>query len=447
MALSGRIASATCRWLLLVADFDAADGAHAYGLPTTSRWLSYACGISARTARDHVRVARALAAHAALAASMTAGRVSYSHARIIATTVAESETGLVERLVEVAEHGTVGQLADVALGLRSVDHLADDPVRPRPPGRQESLTMSWGRDARRRLSARLDPEHAAVLEAAIAAVQSTAAEDEALTAVDALVRVAEIALAALHDSDAPPRGLRGHEQAAVVVHVDARVAEAATEMSRPPVEGGSREPHQPPVGRADQRPRVRRPNGRLHRGPGMTAAVIERLACASRVRLVVHDPNDRRTLLDLGRSARVVSDRQYRALLLRDDGHCAHPGCRSTWKLEAHHVRHWLHGGRTDRDNLVLLCGVHHTAHHKGEFAIRALGRGRFRFTRNGRTLPHHVDPAAQIHTDIPVEDEHAHVTAQAATTDWDGQRLDHAYAVACLATPRYQRPAEQQAS
>ena len=152
-------------------------------------------------------------------------------------------------------------------------------------------------------------------------------------------------------------------------------------------------------------------------GPACPDHVVERLACSGRVRLVLTD-TDRdglASLLDLGRSQRVVTERQYRALLLRDGG-CTHPGCESTWNLEAHHVLHWLHGGLTDLANLVLLCSRHHDAHHRGEFTIVALGRQRFRFLREGRALLQaHVDPSTLFDTDTPVEDEHADVAADAA--------------------------------
>jgi hypothetical protein len=57
-------------------------------------------------------------------------------------------------------------------------------------------------------------------------------------------------------------------------------------------------------------------------------------------------------VLDLGRSQRLVNDQQYRARAPCDNGRCAHPGCESTWYLEAHHVIHWIDGGPTDMDNL-----------------------------------------------------------------------------------------------
>ena len=433
------MASAQCRWLLLVAEFDAMDGADAYGLPSTTRWLSQHCGIAARTARDHLRVARALAAYPALAKSMDAGRICYSHARIIASTVdANLEPELVEDMVVLAEYGTVHQLEDMALGLRTIDRDVADPIRPADAA-GESLSRTWDPDARRRLTARLDPEHGALLDAALEAVQAAAPDGERLTGAEALVRLAEIALAALSDSADPPRLPRGHERAALVLHLHAtrdsspspviEPVDTPAANPQPAVEGGSREP---------LRSSQPLPLARLDHGPGIPGHVLERLTCACRIRVVVHDPDHPTNVLDLGRSQRLVSDKQYRALLLRDEGRCAHPGCTSTYYLEAHHIHHWLAGGRTDLDNLLLLCGAHHTAHHKGEFTITARGHGRFRFHRDGAPILDHVDPSTLFESDTPVENEHDHVAADAAGNRWDGYRMNPSYATSCLAVPRY---------
>lgn len=32
--------------------------------------------------------------------------------------------------------------------------------------------------------------------------------------------------------------------------------------------------------------------------------------------------------------------------------------------VHIHHVKHWSHGGHTDRDNLIMLCGYHHRLIH-----------------------------------------------------------------------------------
>jgi hypothetical protein len=70
--------------------------------------------------------------------------------------------------------------------------------------------------------------------------------------------------------------------------------------------------------------------------------------------------------LEVGRATRVVSPAQRTALAVRDGG-CVFPGCdRPPGWCEAHHLRHWLHGGPTDLDNLALLCWAHHRAVHEG---------------------------------------------------------------------------------
>ena len=81
--MSGRLAAATCRWLLLVAEFDAREGYVSLGLASTAQWLTHACGIAHRTAVEHVRVARSLRQYPRLAEEMGAGRLSFSQVRAI----------------------------------------------------------------------------------------------------------------------------------------------------------------------------------------------------------------------------------------------------------------------------------------------------------------------------------------------------------------------------
>jgi HNH endonuclease len=62
----------------------------------------------------------------------------------------------------------------------------------------------------------------------------------------------------------------------------------------------------------------------------------------------------------LGRTRRLASAAQTYALHARDGG-CSFPSCttRPEW-CEKHHIVEWAAGGRTDVDNLTLLCGYHH---------------------------------------------------------------------------------------
>jgi hypothetical protein len=163
---------------------------------------------------------------------------------------------------------------------------------------------------------------------------------------------------------------------------------------------------------------------------------VRRLLCAGRVRTVLR--GRRGNVLDVGRSQRVVPDRLYRALVIRDDGQCGFPGCGARRGLDAHHVRHWIDGGRTDADNLILLCEAHHQIHHAGGFAIVTLGDGRFRFRRlDGTLLADHVNPATFIDSPNELETEHREVAAAAATTRWDGRRMDRDFAVGVFAQSR----------
>jgi hypothetical protein len=465
VGMAGRLASATCRWLLLVAAFDAQEGYCRFGLATTARWLSHYCGLSRRTAIEHVRVARSLAAHAPLADAMAAGRISFSHARAISRIADRGDPALIDELIMMAEHGSVGQLENTVRGLRTVDDNTTEGVGPTP----ERVSHRWRQDSRFGLSAALDPENGAFLLSAI----ETVARRENLTQPQALTRVAEIALACVAAvGDAPAPSLRGDDRAAVLIHLDAAAVpvEGAEPEDEPEDElarlsglvqalaesgsAGTKKLKQSKkltqakklkqsnkstatVGERCSAERSK-PYARIVGGPGLPDRVVKRLLCSGRIRLATYDPRvpvgEQPSPLDIGASRRVVSDKQFRALLLRDGG-CVHPGCGSRIGLEAHHVRHWIYGGRTVLANLVLFCRKHHHAHHDGEFTIVAIGPGRFRFLRaDGCELPRHVDPSAGVTNPTPIEDEHGHVASDAATTRWDGTRLDRQWAVAVLA-------------
>jgi hypothetical protein len=74
--------------------------------------------------------------------------------------------------------------------------------------------------------------------------------------------------------------------------------------------------------------------------------------------------------VSVGRSQYVVPARTRTVIEQRDHGVCRVPGCDTTLGLEVHHLIHWEHGGRTDTDNLVLLCSKHHRMHHRGRLDI-----------------------------------------------------------------------------
>jgi hypothetical protein len=77
-----------------------------------------------------------------------------------------------------------------------------------------------------------------------------------------------------------------------------------------------------------------------------------------------------RRVLYVGRAERTVSPRLRRAVEARDR-HCVLPGCRARpRRCQAHHVTPWELGGRTDLDNLALVCVKHHHAVHEGGWTM-----------------------------------------------------------------------------
>jgi hypothetical protein len=94
--------------------------------------------------------------------------------------------------------------------------------------------------------------------------------------------------------------------------------------------------------------------------------------------------------LEVGRASRVVGAAQRTALAVRDGG-CVFPGCsRPLAWCEAHHLRHWLHGGPTDLANLALVCRAHHRAVHEGGWRLVRLPNGQLT-----ASPPHRRHPTA----------------------------------------------------
>lgn len=83
-------------------------------------------------------------------------------------------------------------------------------------------------------------------------------------------------------------------------------------------------------------------------------------------------------VLAQGRSKRLVTAAQKRALAVRDRG-CVYAGCnRKPHQCEAHHIKEWEDGGTTDLENLALLCSYHHHLLHLRDERLVPNDRGGF---------------------------------------------------------------------
>ncbi len=98
-------------------------------------------------------------------------------------------------------------------------------------------------------------------------------------------------------------------------------------------------------------------------GVGLPPEIVRRMACdAEIIPIILGSPGG---AADAGRSRRTVPLRLRRLLIARDR-HCRWPGCHEPpSRCDAHHIWHWIDGGPTNLDNLVLLCHRHHHFLHQ----------------------------------------------------------------------------------
>ena len=108
---------------------------------------------------------------------------------------------------------------------------------------------------------------------------------------------------------------------------------------------------------------------RLGDGTPLTPEELIRLACDAKILPAIFDRNGQP--LWLGQGRRHATSGQRAVLTERDKG-CVGCGASANW-CQAHHIRHWEHGGPTDIDNLCLLCSYchHHRVHTNGAKIIR----------------------------------------------------------------------------
>ena len=120
--LAAHLAAGTCRFLELVAEFDARRGWECWDLPSCAAWLAWKCQVAPGTAREQVRVARALADLPVIHAEFAAGRMSYAKARAltrIATAATETD------LAEIAGPMTAAQCERFVAAHRTASDAAE----------------------------------------------------------------------------------------------------------------------------------------------------------------------------------------------------------------------------------------------------------------------------------------------------------------------------------
>lgn len=123
-------------------------------------------------------------------------------------------------------------------------------------------------------------------------------------------------------------------------------------------------------------------------GRKLAFETIRRLCCDAQVRTVRLGVDGKP--IDVGRQHRTATPHQWAALKAIYSS-CAWNQCdRPVSWCQAHHITEWEHGGLTNLDNLLPLCGRHHHAVHEGQWAIKLLPDRTLRIFRpDGR---HHAN-------------------------------------------------------
>jgi hypothetical protein len=153
--LAGHLTAATCQFLLLIADFDARRGWASWEMPSCAAWLSWKCQIAPGTAREHVRVARALDSLPVIRAEFAAARLSYAKVRAL-TRIAAPDT---ERdLAAMAMPMTAAQLERFARAHRRVTRDEHGQVTSR-----RKLTWRYDEDKSIGITVWLPPDQGAVV--------------------------------------------------------------------------------------------------------------------------------------------------------------------------------------------------------------------------------------------------------------------------------------------
>ncbi len=439
-------------------------------MTSCAAWLSWKCQMTSGTAREHVRVARALRDLPVIRAEFAAGRLSYAKVRAL-TRIATP--GTEAGLAEIAGPMTGNQLERFARAHRQVSRAGDDQARVR-----RRLTWRLEDDGSLAGTFRLPPLAGAVLLQALRAAAGdldhphdgqearvsaenppagdAAAGDAAAAATpgpatvtssrlaDALLVIAEAFLAAqVADAENP-------DVYQVIVHVGTGALAAAGPAGTD--QAGPRGQQDQTAAGVAEAPAAARPPGhpadpaRCHvqDGPAISVSTAQMITCTAALSWMRHDRDG--SVPDVGRRRRRPTAALRRAARERDHCRCRFPGCESR-RVDLHHIQHWINGGRTSLKNLISLCKYHHMLiHQHGYFIASAPGRA-FTFHRPDGTLL----PASPVPPDLDgtINDCHdAAITPATIIPAWYGERLNLDYAIhACFANAEYHARQTDQAN
>jgi len=393
LALSRIETEVTALRLRIMAAAD--DVAEETGARDVAAWLAHQTHASPRSCRAELHLAAALDARwTRLGAAVADGVVSIAQAEVIARALDELPDDLDPDLlvkaevylVEAAAHHRPDQLR--VLGRKILDVIAPhigEAEEAKQLAREEerawettSLTLTRRGDGTTRVSGVL-PDAAAVrletyLDAYTSPRQHPAEQPRVVeqrgTTAASRPRSRGRDAGAVVETTIPQHRARGQAFCALLEHLD---------PAKLPAHGGDATTM---IVTIDHHTLTNELGaaGLLGTDDKITAAHARRLACNAQILPAVL--GGKSEILDFGRSRRLFSPAQHKAMRLRDQ-RCRGDGCTipATW-TEAHHLRPWSQFGKTNLDDGVLLCSHHHHRAHDPRYSTERRPNGDIRFHR-----------------------------------------------------------------
>ncbi|MCY3663853.1 MAG: DUF222 domain-containing protein [bacterium] len=324
-------------------------------------------------AKREVRLAGQLADVPATAEALADGAITPQHARLIAEAADAAPPGTPIDEGELLEAATE-QPADL-FGRTVRGHLdarAGDDVAERRKRQRERRAVSWKHepDGMFRLFGTFDPITGARIETALAATGNKLWRGEdpknRATAKQRLADALELLITGGGTGDGHENG-NGNGAATDKTPIAAQGVDLLVIADYDIVAG-------------------RLANPRLGDGTPLSPEELVRLACDANILPAIFDRKGQP--LWLGRAKRHATPGQRAVLIERDKG-CIGCGASANW-CQAHHVRHWEHGGPTDIDNMCLLCSHCHQLVHtdRAEITRTPDGKPTFALTHPGKRPP-----------------------------------------------------------
>ena len=353
-----QMSGAQARFIVRLGEFERRQGFRDEGATSLESWTAERFGVSMPSARAYAHVGEKAWDLPHLVGGLSSGEISFDKVRALAD-VARAETE--EGLCSQAKERSVRELTDIA---RSEAELARtrSPLTSRSEDEGRFLRCN---DTFRTISAQLPADSYAETKACIDAVLTQIPSD-GQTPLDQ--RRCDAFLGIIRSVVPGPAGRATTASPYVVVaHVPlgALVGDSGEETSVLA--------------------------GELEQGGLIDTETVRRIACDATI-VVAVDDDVGHTMYE-GRARRFPSDPQRREVMRRDR-HCRFPGCPNMTFTNVHHIVAWKPGGRTDLDNLALLCLFHHGVVHKKGWTMSGNANAQLTFCGpSGRVMTSRPSP------------------------------------------------------